>query len=82
MTAYAWLECVVIAALVAWSAWTLLGRLLPNVRNRLLRTLGKAPRTPSAGCDSGCSACSGCSTAASPPARKSADAPVRFDALR
>lgn len=80
MTAYGWFEFAVIGSLVAWSAWTLLGRVLPAVRARLLRALGKAPQPTSAGCDSGCSACSGCGTQASP--GKSADTPIRFDALR
>lgn len=81
MSAYAWFEFAVIAALVGWSAWILLGRLLPAVRHRLLRALGRTPQA-SAGCDSGCSACSGCGTAPSTAARKSGGAPVRFDGSR
>lgn len=69
-------EAVMLALIGLWSLWTVLGKLLPNLRRRLLTTLAHAgqqhgwprlaawlqPTAPS-GCDAGCSSCaSKCST--------------------
>jgi hypothetical protein len=78
VNAYAWFEFAVIAVLVGWSTWTVFGRMLPAVRSRLLKALGRESPKIAAGCDSGCSSCAGCATVAAA-APKPDEQTVRFD---
>ncbi len=71
-----WLEALILAALLLWSAWVVLGRFLPGLTGWLRAALattcerrgwsGLARRlqapAAAAGCGLGCSTCGGCAS--------------------
>lgn len=74
MSAYGLIEFLVIVGAVLLSAWTVLGRVAPGWRARLLGRW--MPAAPKAGCGSGCNSCGSCDTP------KATEQTIRFESRR
>jgi len=71
VNAYGLVEFLVIGGALLLSAWTVLGRIAPAWRARLL---GRKPASAAAGgCGSGCNSCGGCELP-----KAGAEQPIRF----